>query len=101
MATLAAGPAATTVPPNSRRAIDPIRAEAIRTLYAQMRYTNFATLVITLYMTGVSWAFTSHGVILGWAALVIVLAAVRELVVIAFRRRAPPDAELERWALYY
>jgi signal transduction histidine kinase len=88
-------------PAAAAAAISPLRAEAIRTLYAQMRYTNFATMVITLYMVGVSWAFTDHQLILAWAAAVLAAAAVRELLIARFRKRAPEGAALERWAFYY
>jgi signal transduction histidine kinase/ActR/RegA family two-component response regulator len=80
---------------------DPLRAEAIRTLYAQMRNTSFASLVITLYMIGVSWAFTSHAVILAWAAVAVATNLAREALIRSFHRRAPADSRLERWAAYY
>lgn len=80
---------------------DAIRAEAIRTLYAQMRNTSLASIVVTAYMIGVSWAFTSHAVILGWAIVQCASIAVREGMIRAFHRRERPIAELERWASYY
>ena len=81
--------------------IDPLRAEAIRTLYAQARFTNFATAVITLYMVGVSWAFTSHAVIAIWALFALATGIARKLLIDGFARSAPAGAELERWARFY
>jgi signal transduction histidine kinase/CheY-like chemotaxis protein len=87
--------------PASGAATDAIRAEAIRTLYAQMRNTSLASMVITAYMIAASWAFTSHLVILGWAAVQIASIAIREGMIHVFHKRERSDAELERWASYY
>jgi signal transduction histidine kinase len=78
-----------------------IRHESIRALYAQMRNTSLASVVITAYMVGASWAFTSQLLILAWAAVQLTSVAVREGLIHAFHKRQPPDAELERWAAYY
>ncbi|MDB5670711.1 MAG: hypothetical protein JWO25_1670 [Alphaproteobacteria bacterium] len=78
-----------------------IRAEAIRTLYAQMHNTAFASVIITIYMIGASWAFTPSRIILAWAAVQTTSLGLREVLIFAFRRRAPGDSELERWAAFY
>jgi signal transduction histidine kinase len=80
---------------------DEIRAEAIRTLYAQMRNTSLAAMVITVYMIAASWAFTDHAVILGWAVVQAGTIALREGMIHVFHKRERADAELERWATYY
>lgn len=82
-------------------ATDPIRAEAIRTLYAQMRNTSLAAMVITVYMVAASWSFTSHVTIAGWAAVQIGSICIREQLIRTFARLKPPAPELERWARYY
>lgn len=78
-----------------------IRAEAIRALYAQMRNTSLASMVITAYMVGVSWAFTSHAVIIGWAIVQCLSIGVREGMIHTFHKRERAASELERWASYY
>lgn len=93
--------AAARAPELPAAATDAIRAEAIRTLYAQMRNTSLAAMVITAYMVAASWAFTDRTVILGWAAVQIATIAVREGMIHAFHKRDRADAELERWAAYY
>jgi signal transduction histidine kinase len=80
---------------------DGMRGEAIRTLYAQMRNTSLASMVITAYMIGASWAFSSHVVIVGWALVQVASIAVRERLIHVFHQRERADAELERWANYY
>lgn len=82
-------------------AIDPIRAASIRTLYAQMRNTSLAAMVITVYMVAASWSFTSAPVILAWASAQVASLWVRERLMRTFARHNPPDAQLERWAGYY
>jgi signal transduction histidine kinase/ActR/RegA family two-component response regulator len=77
---------------------DPVRAEAIRTLFLQVRNQTPATVVVTLYMVGTAWAFTPWRIIVGWAAAVLALAGVRWMLARSFARRAPPDAQLGRWA---
>jgi signal transduction histidine kinase/CheY-like chemotaxis protein len=88
--------------PPAPAAIDAeIRGESIRTLYAQMRNTSLAAMVITAYMVAASWAFTDHRVILVWAVVQIGTIAIREAMVHAFNKRERAAAELEPWADYY
>lgn len=82
-------------------AMDPIRAEAIRTMYDQMHNTAFAAVVITLYMTATAAPFTAWPVIVLWVAAQIVVQSLRAVLLHAFRRRAPADGELLRWARLY
>jgi signal transduction histidine kinase/CheY-like chemotaxis protein len=78
-----------------------IRHESIRTLYAQMRNTSLASIVVSIYMVGASWAFTEHWVVLGWAAVQVTSILAREGLIRAFHKRQPPAEDLERWARYY
>lgn len=78
-----------------------IRLESIRTLYAQMRNTSLAALVVSAYMVGASWAFTSHAVVLAWASVQIASVVAREGLIHAFHKLQPPDSALERWAACY
>lgn len=80
---------------------DDVRHESIRTLYAQMRNTSLASVVVSLYMVGASWAYTSHLIVLGWAAVQVLSIAAREGLIHAFHKRQPRDEALERWAAYY
>jgi len=81
--------------------ITPIRAEAIRTLYVQMRNSALSTIVVTTYMIGTAAPYTAWRIIAGWAAVMVMTQAARELLIRAWRRRERQDAELERWATYY
>lgn len=78
--------------------MDRIEAESIRTMYAQMRATAFATVIVTTYMVGVSLAFTPWPIVLGWAVLPLALMAWREVSFRAFRDQAPADANMRPWA---
>lgn len=80
---------------------DPIRAEAIRTLYAQIRTMFAATLVITAYMAATAAPFTDWQPIAIWATVVLLNQGLRLLLVRAFNRAAAPDSDLDRWARYY
>jgi signal transduction histidine kinase len=79
----------------------PIRAEAIRTLYVQMRNSALSNVVVTLYMIGTAAPYTAWWFIAGWAAVMVLTQASRELLIRAWRRRARADAELDRWARAY
>lgn len=78
--------------------MDPIRAEAIRTMYDQMHNTAFAAVVITLYMSATAAPFTPWPVIAIWVAAQIVIQSLRAVMIRAFRQSAPSDGELQRWA---
>jgi signal transduction histidine kinase len=77
------------------------RQESIRTLYAQMRNSSLAAVVVTTYMVAASWAFTSHLVVLGWGAVQLLSMFCREVLIYSFHKRKPAGAALERWAAYY
>src|SRR3569833_2519259 len=78
--------------------MDPIRAEAIRTMSAQMHNTAFAAVVITLYMSATAAPFTAWPIIAIWVAAQVVIQSLRAVMLRAFRRSAPSDRELLRWA---
>ena len=80
---------------------DPIRAEAIRTLYAQARTMFAATLVITVYMVGTAAPFTDWQPIAIWTAAVLLNQVLRIVMLRAFDRAAAPDSGLDRWARIY
>lgn len=83
------------------RAIDPVRAEAIRTLYVQARNSALAAAVVTIYMAATAWAYSRHDVIAGWVAAQVTAQMLRIALVRVFERRQPPDAALSRWAFAY
>ncbi|MEJ0047839.1 MAG: hypothetical protein WDN04_18250 [Rhodospirillales bacterium] len=47
----------------------PERADAIRTLYAQMRNSAWSAVVVTVYMIGTAAPYTHWQVIAAWAAV--------------------------------
>ncbi|MEY2396724.1 MAG: hypothetical protein QOF94_3069, partial [Acidobacteriaceae bacterium] len=81
--------------------IDPIRAEAVRTLYIQARYSLAASFVVTSYMVATAWPFTPWQFIVPWAACVLGMQVLRELLLRAFHRSAPVDEALDGWARLY
>jgi signal transduction histidine kinase len=78
--------------------MDPIRAASIRMLYQIMRNSGISGLIVTLTMIGTAWEYTPGWIIAVWTVVQTVTQLLREVLVRAWRRRAPPDAELERWA---
>ena len=79
----------------------PIRAEAVRTLYLQMRNSALSNFVVTTYMIGTAAPYTAWRLIAGWATAMVLTQATRELLIRAWRRRPRADADIERWARYY
>ena len=79
----------------------PIRAEAIRTLYLQMRNSAWSAVVVSVYMTGTAAPYTKWPVIAGWAVVMALTQAGREALIRAWRRRDRDDAELGFWARIY
>ncbi|MBR0869028.1 hybrid sensor histidine kinase/response regulator [Bradyrhizobium tropiciagri] len=78
--------------------MDPIRAASIRMLYQIMRNSGISGLIVTLTIIGTAWEYSGGWIILSWTVVQTVTQLLREVLVHAFRRRQPPDAELERWA---
>ena len=78
-----------------------VRAEAVRTMYAQMANTSFASIIITLYMVGVSLPFTPWPIVLGWAVLPLAFTGVRFWGLRRFRLAQPNDAQMRPWAIVY
>jgi signal transduction histidine kinase/CheY-like chemotaxis protein len=79
----------------------PERAEAIRTLYLQMRISALSTVVVSTYMIGTAAPYTAWRVIAAWAAAQLALQAGREMLIRAWRRMPRPDEVLGRWARFY
>ncbi len=79
----------------------PIRAEAIRTLYLQMRNSAWSAVVVSIYMTGTAAPYTRWPVITAWALVMAATQAGREALIRTWRRRDRDAAELERWARIY
>ncbi len=79
--------------------MDPIRAEAIRTLYVQARNSAAAAAVVTVYMIVTGLPYTSATTIALWVAAQVLTQGARFGLVAAFHRRAHPD--LDRWARAY
>jgi len=80
---------------------EPVRTEAIRTLYLQLRNSAAAAGIVTLYMVVTAWPHSPHRTILIWLAVQLATQVLREALLQAYRRRAPGPAELPRWALFY
>ena len=79
----------------------PVRAEAVRTLYLQMRNSALSAVVVTLYMIGTAAAYTAWRVIAAWAAVQVATQIARELLILAWRRQPHRDGELACWAHAY
>lgn len=81
--------------------MDPIRAAAIRALYAQMRAGALSAVIITGYMVATAVPFTPWAVIAGWVAVTAVVQVLRWVLIHAWHNRKPEDAALEPWARIY
>jgi signal transduction histidine kinase/CheY-like chemotaxis protein len=79
----------------------PVRAEAVRTLYLQMRNSALSNFVVSTYMIGTAAPYTAWRVIAAWAAVMVMTQVGRESLIRAWRRRTRDDAELEPWPRYY
>ena len=49
----------------------PVRAEAVRTLYLQMRNSALSNFVVSTYMIGTAAPYTAWRVIAAWAAVMV------------------------------
>lgn len=81
--------------------MDPIRAEAIRTLYIQLRTSAAAAMIVTSYMIGTAAPYTRATTIMAWAGAQAVTQAVRLLLFQRYREERPDGPALERWAHAY
>lgn len=73
----------------------------IRTLMLQVGSQTGAGFVVTFYMVGTAWAFTSTMVILAWAAAMLAVVLGRWAVSRQFLNAEQPDATLARWIGIY
>ena len=88
-------------PASARGIIRPERAEAVRTLYLQMRNSALSAVVVTTYMVGTAAAYTPWRIVAFWAAVQVAEQIGRELLMQAWRRSPRADAALGRWAAAY
>ncbi len=87
--------------PSPDARMTPVRAEAIRTLYLQMRNSALSAIVVSVYMTGTAAPYTPWRIIAMWAAVMVAMQAGREALIAAWRRRERDNAELGLWARIY
>jgi signal transduction histidine kinase/ActR/RegA family two-component response regulator len=78
--------------------MDPIRAECIRALYAQMRAAGSAALIGVAYMIAAAAFTTPWLTILAWTAVMLTIQAARQILIRGFDRANPDGMSLERWA---
>jgi signal transduction histidine kinase len=78
--------------------MDPIRAASVRMLYEIMRNSGISGLIVTVTMIGTAWAFTPGWIIAAWTAVQVITQLLREVLVRAWKRRTPAEADYERWA---
>jgi signal transduction histidine kinase/CheY-like chemotaxis protein len=81
--------------------ISPIRAEAIRTLYVQMRTSTWSAVVVSAYAAVTALPYTHWPVIAAWAAAQTGMQALRIFMITRFTQRYREDASLPLWANYY
>src|SRR5437868_516889 len=81
--------------------MDPIRAANVRALFLQMRSSAVSSLIVTAYMVATAWPYTAWQIIVAWAGVQLASQVLRELLIRAWLRRAPPDSEVGRWAQLY
>ena len=81
--------------------IAPIRAEAVRTLYVQIRNSALSAMVVSAYMVGTALPYTPWRVVAAWGSVQVMMQLGREALVYAWRRQPRADAALERWAGFY
>ena len=81
--------------------MDPVRAANVRALFLQMRGSAVSSLIVTAYMVATAWPYTAWETIAAWTGVQLASQLLRELLIRAWRRRAPPDDEVGRWAQLY
>jgi signal transduction histidine kinase/CheY-like chemotaxis protein len=81
--------------------IDPVKAAMIRALFPHVRSQTAANFVVTGYIAGTAWAYSAHGTILAWAAVMLAVVALRWGLARAFLARERPDGALMTWASLY
>ena len=81
--------------------MSPVRAEAVRTLYLQMRNSAWSAVVVTLYMAGTATLATPARVIAVWTLVQVATQCGREALIAAWRRHDRADRALALWARAY
>lgn len=78
-----------------------LRAEAIRTLYRQMRNSARSALVVSTYMAGTALPYTRFRIVAAWLAVFAASQLWREVLIRRWSARARADGEVEPWARAY
>ncbi len=81
--------------------IDPVKGAMIRTMFLQVGSQTAAGFVVTGYMVGTAWAFTSSTVITAWTVATLATIMGRWTTSRRFLRQEQPEQSLQRWANIY
>lgn len=78
-----------------------IRAEQLRVLYRQAPVAIGSGLIVPLPLLVVFWIVVPRALLVVWFTAMCAVALARTLLVFAYRRAQPSDAELARWGRRY
>lgn len=83
------------------KAIDPVEAESIKTLYGHVPGTFLAVPIVAISLIVMAWSYADHKLIGLWTAAVAATQAWRLAIYFSYRRRQPQGDALKLWALHY
>jgi two-component system, sensor histidine kinase len=78
-----------------------VRAEQLRVLYRQAPFAVGTGLIVPLPLLVVFWLVVPSRELIAWFSVMCVVALSRTVLLLWYRRAAPPDSELGSWRNYY
>ncbi len=78
-----------------------IRAEQLRTLYRLAPPALASSVVVPAILVAALWGAVPRARLLGWVAVLLLVASARAALVVAYRRARPGVGELPRWGAWY
>src|SRR5688572_4951013 len=78
-----------------------IQGEQIRTLYRQTKTVLLANCVNAAIVSALLWTSTSHALLLGWLAAMVLVTLGRVILSRRYRRALPPAGEARAWGTRY
>ncbi|MGC1953063.1 MAG: PAS domain-containing protein [Gammaproteobacteria bacterium] len=88
-------------PARSRDMQERTVAEQVRLLYRNGPTSIVVNLVNAAIVTVLLWSAMPSGILFSWLAVVVLVAVLRVVLLLKYRRSTPGTAELRRWSLWF
>lgn len=78
-----------------------VYAEQVRLLYKPFMLSVVATIISAILLVISQWEVTSHNILLGWLATILIVTLLRALLAYFYKRNNPALQESKRWGYFF